>query len=109
MEEKTYWTILSVWPKRSDDDEDDGSRTKRKDCSRSQWNGIGGDKPERKPPKECGGFQRKESAYAGLLVGRLSGDDSGKRVWLQSAAAWGECDGTAQRKKSQERVATIMR
>ena len=27
--------------------------------------------------------------YAGLLVNRLSGDDSEKRVWLQSAAACG--------------------
>ena len=39
--------------------------------------------------KECGGFQWKKSGYAGLLDNRLSGNDSGKRVWLQSAAACG--------------------
>ena len=55
MEEETDWRIVSGWPKRSDDGEDDGSRTKTKDCIRSQQNGIGGDIPERKPPKECGG------------------------------------------------------
>ena len=31
----------------------------------------------------------EESGYAGLFVDRLSGDDSEKRVWLQSAAACG--------------------
>ena len=46
VEEKTDWRIVSGWPKRSDDDEDNGRRTKTKDYRRSQWNGIGGDKPE---------------------------------------------------------------
>ena len=80
MEEKTDWTIVSGWPNRCDDDEDDASRTKTKDYRRSQWNGIGGDKPERKSPKECGGSQWNESGYAGLPVDWLPREVSRKRV-----------------------------
>ena len=45
MEEKTDWKIV-FGLKGSDDDEDNGRRTKTKDYRRSQRNGIGGDKPE---------------------------------------------------------------
>ena len=44
MEEKTDWTIVSSWPKRTDDDKDTGSLTKTLDYGRSQYNRIGGDK-----------------------------------------------------------------
>ena len=83
MEEKTDWTIVFSWPKRSDDDEDDGSRTKTKDYGRT---GPGVTNPSANHRRNlCS--QWKELGYAGSLVNRLSGNDSRKRVCLRSAAA----------------------
>ena len=66
------------------------------DAERRKWTvaevsrmGPGVTHPE-KPPKDCGGFQWKESGYAGLPGDWLLRDESGKSVWQwPTAERWG--------------------